>query len=219
MDRLVRMARGYQPDLIVVDRTVGGEHENYRTPEQEVPDKPLPYVWETCMTMGDQWSYKPDDRYKSTRQLIHLLVDVAAKGGNFLLNVGPQPDGELPPTAISRLREIGDWMKINGEAIYGTRPVAPYKEGRVALTRRGATVYALYLPEAGADGGSAGLPERITLSSVRPREGSAIRLLGARKPLQWSHDAEGLHIEIPAPVAQSVAGSHAFVFKITTGAE
>ncbi|HTE19574.1 MAG TPA: alpha-L-fucosidase, partial [Armatimonadota bacterium] len=88
MDRLVRMARGYQPDLIVVDRTVGGEHENYRTPEQEVPDKPLPYVWETCMTMGDQWSYKPDDRYKSTRQLIHLLVDVVAKGGNFLLNVG-----------------------------------------------------------------------------------------------------------------------------------
>ena len=67
-----------------MDRTVGGPHENYRTPEQEVPERTLDYPWETCMTMGDQWSFKPNDRYKSTRQLIHLLVDIVAKGGNFL---------------------------------------------------------------------------------------------------------------------------------------
>ncbi|MHC1767114.1 MAG: alpha-L-fucosidase [Verrucomicrobiia bacterium] len=137
MDRLVAMARQHQPGLIVVDRTVGGRYENYPTPEQEVPDTPLPYVWETCMTMGNQWSFKPDDQYKSTHRLIHLLVDVVGKGGNFLLNVGPQPDGRLPGAAVQRMREIGDWLDVNGEAIYGTRPIAPYKDGNVIFTRKG----------------------------------------------------------------------------------
>jgi len=73
MDSLAAMARSHQPRLLIVDRTVGGRYENYRTPEQEVPDKPPPYTWETCMTMGDQWSYKPNDKYKSTHRLIHLL--------------------------------------------------------------------------------------------------------------------------------------------------
>src|SRR6185369_6959450 len=109
MDTLAAMARSYQPRLIIVDRTVGGRHENYHTPEQEVPDQPPSFVWETCMTMGDQWSFKPEDKYKSTHRLIHLLVDIVGKGGNFLLNVGPQPDGQLPVTALSRLKEIGAW--------------------------------------------------------------------------------------------------------------
>ena len=111
MPRLAAMARQHQPGLIIVDRTVGGRYENYRTPEQEVPDKALPYVWETCMTMGDQWSYKPDDKYKSTRQLIHLLVDIVAKGGNFLLNVGPDADGAVArrrPSSGSR-RSAAGW--------------------------------------------------------------------------------------------------------------
>ena len=128
MDNIAAMARKNQPGLIMVDRTVHGKNEDYRTPEQEVPEKPLAFVWETCMTMGDQWSYKPDDKYKSTYQLIHLFVDIVAKGGNFLLNIGPDSNGELPKVALSRLHEIGDWIKVNGEGIYGTRPIAPYKE-------------------------------------------------------------------------------------------
>ena len=63
------------------------------------------------------------------------LGDIVGKGGNFLLNVGPQPNGELPAVAVARMREIGAWMEVNGEAIYGTRPVAPYKEGQVVFTR------------------------------------------------------------------------------------
>ena len=105
MPRLAAMARSHQPGLIVVDRTVGGRYENYVTPEQEVPEKAQPYTWETCMTVATQWSYKPNDNCKSTRQLIHLLVNVVAKGGNFLLNVGPDPNGELPDPAGPR-REV-----------------------------------------------------------------------------------------------------------------
>ena len=166
MPRLAAMARRHQPGLIVVDRTVKGRYENYRTPEQEVPPKALPFVWETCMTMGDQWSYKPDDKYKSTHKLIHLLVDIVAKGGNFLLNVGPSPDGELPAVAVQRLAEIGAWMRVNGEAIYATRAVAPYKEGRVCMTQKKDKLYLIYLGEEG----QAGPPSRIDVAGRRPRQ-------------------------------------------------
>ena len=212
MDRLAAMARQHQPGLIVVDRTVGGRYENYRTPEQEVPDKPLPYVWETCMTMGDQWSFKPNDKYKSTHKLIHLLVDVVGKGGNFLLNVGPQPDGELPVEAVLRMKEIGEWMKINGEAIYGSRCLAPYKEGQVDFTRKAGAVYAIYLTNQEGEG----LPERVAFKALKPAPKSKIQLLGAKRPLAWTTDASGATlIQIPAAIRQSPPCRHAFVFKFT----
>jgi alpha-L-fucosidase len=210
MDKLAAMAREHQPGLIIVDRTVGGKYENYRTPEQEVPDKPLPFIWETCMTMGDQWSNKPNDNYKSTHRLIQLLVDIVAKGGNFLLNIGPQPDGELPAVALSRLKEIGDWMHVNGEAIYGTRPIAPYKEGQLAFTRKGKTVYAIYLTKSAADG----LPEKVTFSAFKPAPGSKVQLLGVSEPLAWQTASGGeTSITIPASLAAAPPGKHAFVFK------
>ena len=94
MPHIATMARSHQPGLIVVDRTVPGEFENYTTPEQEVPEKPLPYPWETCMTMGTSWSYSPNDNYKSAHQLLELLVKIVSRGGNFLLNVGPDGNGD-----------------------------------------------------------------------------------------------------------------------------
>lgn len=193
MPALAAMARRHQPGLIIVDRTVGGPYENYRTPEQEVPDKSLPYVWETCMTMGDQWSYKPNDAYKSTNRLVHLLVDIVAKGGNFLLNIGPDAEGRFPPAALSRLREIGAWMKVNGEAIYGTRPLPPYKQGETCLTRKGNTAYALHLLK----DGETSLPETIRLTSVRPRHGARLRLLGTDRPLKWEVQGETLVVHLP----------------------
>ena len=210
MDDLAALARGHQPDLIIVDRTVGGKYENYRTPEQEVPDKPLDYVWESCITMGKQWSYKPDDPYKSVRELVHLLVDVVAKGGNLLLNVGPQPDGRLPAPALERMEAIGAWMRVNGEAIYGTRPVAPYKEGRVCLTKKGNVVYAIHL----AGPGEEAPPARIALASVQPKAGSTVRLLGFDAPVPWKAEGKGLILEVPAEVVLKPPCQDAFVFRV-----
>ena len=135
MHRLASIARERNPQTIIVDRSVGGRYENYRTPEKQVPDTLLPYPWETCMTMGDSWSYVPNDNYKSVKTLIHMLCDVVAKGGNLLLNVGPDADGNLPPQALERMEAIGKWLEKNGYAIYGTRPLYPYCEGNIRYTQ------------------------------------------------------------------------------------
>ena len=135
MRHLATIARERNPQMLIVDRSVGGRYENYRTPEKQVPDTILPYPWETCMTMGDSWSYVPNDNYKSTKTLIHMLCDVVAKGGNLLLNVGPDADGNLPAEALQRMEEIGRWLDKNGYAIYGTRPLYPYCEGNIRYTQ------------------------------------------------------------------------------------
>ncbi len=211
MDDLVAMARSHQPRLLVVDRTVGGRHENYRTPEQKVPETPPSFVWETCMTMGDQWSFKPGDNYKSTRELVHLLVDIVAKGGNFLLNVGPQPDGRLPEKAVQRMREIGAWMKVNGAAIYGTRPIPPYKQGAIAFTRKGNTLFAIRLFEEGER-----VPGDVSIDGFRPVPGSKVELLGYPEALRWESTEDGTRLFLPEGGNRSSSPPLALVFRLRT---
>ncbi len=145
MPKIAAMARTHQPGLLVVDRTVHGEYENYVTPEQQVPATYLPYPWESCITLGNSWSYVPGDEYKSSRKVIHMLTDIISKNGNLLLNVGPGPDGEWDSLAYKRLEAIGKWMKTNGEAVYESEadPNLP-RQGKWAFTRKGTTVYAIY---------------------------------------------------------------------------
>lgn len=113
-----------QPNIITNDRL---KRPNFpgdtKTPEQKIPDqKEMEGVnWETCMTMNGSWGWRDDNKWKSTEMLIRNLVDIASKGGNYLLNVGPKPDGTFPDESIRRLKEIGGWMKTNGESIYGTK--------------------------------------------------------------------------------------------------
>ena len=126
-----------QPDIITNDRL---KRPNFpgdtKTPEQKIPSisELDGKDWETCMTMNGSWGYKSwDDKWKSIDMLIQNLVDIASKGGNYLLNIGPKDDGTFPPESIDRLQKIGAWMKINGEAIYATKasPLAPLPWGRV----------------------------------------------------------------------------------------
>ena len=149
-----------------------------------------------------------------THRLIQLLVEIVAKGGNFLLNVGPQPDGQLPAEALARMREIGAWMKVNGEAIYATRPIAPYKDGNVSFTRKGNTVYAIYV----AKGESDGPPKQISFSGVRPAAGAEVRMLGVGEAVKWQSDAAGrTTIDISASVQKEPPCRHAWVVKFELG--
>ncbi len=209
MPRLAAEARRRQPGLIIVDRTVGGRYENYRTPEQEVPDRPLPCAWESCLTMGDQWSYKPGDNYKSPRTLIHLLVDIVSKGGNLLLNVGPDADGQFPPAARQRLAEIGRWMRVNGEAIYGTRAIAPYKQGRVCWTRKGHTTYLIVL----AEKDEMAPPARVRAPALK--KARQVHMLGTAEAVKWSTgDGAGLTVEIPESIRLAPPCEHAWTLAV-----
>jgi alpha-L-fucosidase len=211
MPRIAAMARGHQPGLIIVDRTVAGPYENYRTPEQQVPDKPLDFPWETCMTMGSSWSFNPRDEYKPARQLIHLLVEIVAKGGNFLLNIGPEPTGEWPDTAYARLEEIGAWMKVNGQAIYGSRPLPPWKSGKFCFTH-GAdqTRYAIYL----AEEGEPMPPAILLLPGISPAGKAKVTLLGHDQQLAWQPAGGGIKVQIPETLRSHMPCAYAWTFAI-----
>ncbi len=211
MAGIAAMARKKQPGILMVDRAVHGKYENYRTPEQTVPEKPLDYPWETCMTMATSWSYVPGDIYKPTSDLIHLLVDIVAKGGNFLLNIGPSPEGELADTAYLRLKEIGDWMKVNGEAIYKTRPIEPYKFRNLCFTSLpDGTIYVIYL----AEQNERKMPASVYVEGFQPTKTSTIELMGKNGNLKWKLEDNGFRIEIPAVRRNAPPSRFAWAFRI-----
>jgi alpha-L-fucosidase len=211
MPKIAAMGRKNQPGLIVVDRTVTGPYENYTTPEQEVPAKPLDYPWETCMTMGNSWSYVPGDHYKSVHELVQLLVKVVSRGGNFLMNIGPGPDGDWDPEAYKRLQGIGAWMKINGEGIYNSRAVAPYSAGDIYYTKSKDknTVYAFVL----ANQDAVALPSSLNIPLTGVKTVKKVSLLGGTQKLSWKSNAAGIQLTIPKSV-QQLALKEAACFKI-----
>ncbi len=136
---LNEQARRLQPQIIINDRN--GPPADFATPEQTIGEFRIDHPWETCMTLGDQWAYKPGDRIKSLEQCVQTLVRCAGGDGNLLLNVGPMPTGAIEPRQAQRLREIGAWLKQNGESIYGTRG-GPFKPTKTyAATRKDHTIY------------------------------------------------------------------------------
>ncbi|MGV8094051.1 MAG: alpha-L-fucosidase [Mangrovibacterium sp.] len=208
-ERLSQMIRSYQPQAMVVGRGVGGLFENYKTPEQQIPDKKLDYPWETCMTMGNQWSYKADDHFKPAHQIIQMLLQVVSRGGNYLLNIGPGPEGDWHPAAYERLKEIGAWMKINSACIYGTEPVAPYQETKKVFTQNGKDVYVAYL----ADEDEHQMPSAVLVESMQPKPGSKVYLLGYNSPMSWEKVGKGFLIHVPKALQNKPLCSYAWVFR------
>lgn len=207
MPLLVKNARIKQPDLIVVDRDITGPYQNYLTPEQHIPETGLPYPWETCMTMGNSWSYVPGDRYKSSEVLIRNLVDVVSKGGNYLLNIGPAPDGTLDTAAYNRLNDIGMWMDINKEAIYGTRMFDVFGEEngiRYTRSKDRKTVY-VFLPDVTA--------KSVVLNHFAYTKGMKASMLGSAKAVKCT--SEGGKLQLGLPAGADKTGNYVWVVKVT----
>ena len=208
MGNIARMARTHQPGLLVVDRTVHGEFENYVTPEQQVPATYLPYPWESCMTLGNSWSYVPNDQYKSSRKVIHLLTEIVSKNGNLLLNIGPAPDGEWDPNAYARLQDIGQWMQVNGEAIYDAEADAALPgQGKWVFTKKQDCIYAIYQLAA-----KEAISEiyKLNINTASPIK--KIQILGTDQKIIFKQASTNLSIF--TPVKKLNANTEALVFKI-----
>ncbi len=211
---MYRYVRALQPDIIVNNRVDkgGGDFQltrdatfagDYGTPEQEVPPTGIPGVdWETCMTMNDHWGYNShDENWKSSAELIRTLVDVASKGGNLLLNVGPTAEGVFPEQSVERLAAIGRWLKVNGEAVYGTSasPFPSLPWGRATQKRMpdGTTRLFLHVFDWPRDGA-------LAVDGLLSDSTSAFLLADpGRTQLRVGRTRDGLTVALPAAAPDS----------------
>jgi len=211
---IARMARKNQPGILIVDRTVHGEFENYQTPEQQIPETIPAYPWESCITLGDSWySTGPGEHYKSTNWVIHTLIKIVAKGGNFLLGIGPDKTGELVPTVYERLKEIGVWTKLNGEAVYNSRPLAPYQVDNICYTQSkdGKTRYMFYLVKENDP-----LPSSVELPSGFAGKAHEIRVPGHPQSLKIQTKQGRKMVMLPKSLLEKMSATPAIVFSIKT---
>jgi alpha-L-fucosidase len=177
------------------------------------------------MTMGTQWGYIRNDDYKTSAHLIDILTTVVSTGGNLLLDIGPGPDGKLPENALSRLRDIASWMKINGESIHDTEPLFPYTQWMetmdastvLKLTRKDRVIYLTTM----LSNGDVDVPDTTYVTFAYQNSFGDldnytvghIELLGSTVPVKFDFVNDFLHIYVPSGTASP--SSYAYVFKIT----
>jgi alpha-L-fucosidase len=192
------LVRKLQPQILINNRLEMSTHdqwlhqgglnpnEDFYTPEQRIGAYDDKTPWETCMTLGTQWSWKPDDKIKPAGEVIHILAQCAGGDGNLLLDVGPMPDGRLEPRQVAVLKQVGTWLNRVGESIYGTRggPWKPTKN--IASTRRGNVIYVHILNGAG---------DSIELPDIARKIKSAASLNGGN--VKFTHRDGTLILTVP----------------------
>jgi alpha-L-fucosidase len=175
-----------------------------------ISDEAARHKWEECRGIGGSFGFNRMenlDDYSTSEDLIHLLVNVVSRGGNLLLNVGPTADGRIPVIMQQRLADMGKWLEVNGEAIYGTRPWYEAKEvENVRSTRKGDTLYATTLSWPGRE---------LVLPGVNPDRNATVTLLGYDQPLKWRTRGGNLVIEVPVLSVDEVPTLYAHSFRIT----
>ncbi|MGA3328979.1 MAG: alpha-L-fucosidase, partial [Terriglobia bacterium] len=209
---IVKMARSLQPDVMMRNRGIG-PYADYSNPEHWVPiglndPRVAGIAWEAIDHLTTQWAYEANEVFKPKEWVVSTLVDAVSKGGNFMPGVSPLPNGAFPQEIVERLEYAGKWLKVNAEAIYGTRPWNVYNDGddvRFTRTKDGRHVYAISLKWPG---------ESLTLRALRAREGSRVTILGVDAPLKWRQGRDGLVIQIPDAIAQNKPCEQAFAFRI-----
>jgi alpha-L-fucosidase len=215
-DGLRDLAWKLQPDMVVSRGAL-------QTPEQYVPGMPLQGAWEANLTMGASWMYQPQgDTYKSTRQLIDTLVQTRAKGGNLLLDIGPKANGEIPTEEEDRLREMGLWMSVNSDCIYGVRPWVITNEGDIWFTKT-KDEDTLYVIDDSPQPWAFGKWRDVLLRSVQTTGQTEISVLGESgtaleyqpkvnpKPT-WKSESGGLHIR--AMLAQRLQDNYKWDYPV-----
>jgi len=189
--RLFALIKRLQPGIIINDRC--GLPGDTNTPEQTIGTFQMDRPWETCMTICNQWAWKPDDDMKSLKQCLDVLVTCAGGDGNLLFNVGPMPSGEIEPRQVDRLKQMGQWLKKYGQSIYGTRG-GPYKPSRgIASTREGDTVYIHVLQWRGDSVSLPQLPKKVLSASL---------LTGGKLTLSQADD--GITLNVPTADRQEI---------------
>ena len=190
--------------------TRGTAHCDYVTPEYSTLAEISERKWEACRGIGHSFGYnrnETDADYMSGPALIHLLIDIVSKNGNLLLNVGPTASGEIPWSQAMRLLELGAWLGVNGDAIYGTRPwrttSAVTGDGiDVRFTQEPGALYAIVL--------AAPTGRTLTIPGIAPGDRTRVDLLGYDAPLEWRREGDGVAVDLPAPPAPSSAISLRF---------
>ena len=192
LDDVLKKARVNNPGLISVDRTIRGKNENYQTPEGTIPAEQLNIPWESCIPLAGNWGWVKGAKFKSSQKVLNTLIEICAKGGCYVLGVGPTPEGVIQPEVTEILHRIGEWLRANGKAIYSTRTTPNYHAGNTWFTadKDGETLYAIYaLPEGES------LPETIEWTGNLPK--GSMRLVSNGRRVSYKCEGDKVIVKLP----------------------